>query len=410
MLTLPDARVLLVNVTGHDRPGLTHQLTEVLAHFEARVLDVGQAVIHNALTLGILIELTDAMKSSALFAELLLKAHNLGVQVRFSAITGEEYEQWVASGNKRRFIITLLGPCIDASHLAAVSGILAEGSLNIDRIDRLSGRVPLADHDEGCTRTCIEISASGSLSDEDSVRARLAQLTEEFDIDIAFQHESIFRRNRRLVAFDMDSTLIRAEVIDELAKLAGVGDQVSAITEAAMRGELDFQASFRKRLSLLKGLPEARLNEIIDKLPMMDGAERLVGTLKRLGYKTAILSGGFSFVGRELQKRLGIDYVHSNELAVAQGVVTGEVSGPIVDGARKAALLQEIAQAENLNMEQVIAVGDGANDLPMLSIAGLGIAFRAKPLVRKSARQAISTLGLDGILYLLGVRDREAGV
>ncbi|HYO84350.1 MAG TPA: ACT domain-containing protein, partial [Bryobacteraceae bacterium] len=273
MLTLPDARVLLVNVTGSDRPGLTHSLTDVLAHFDARILDVGQAVIHDALTLGILIELTDTMRTSGMFAELLLKAHDLGVQVRFSAITASEYSDWVSSGNKRRFIITLLGPCIDARHLSAVSGILAEATLNIDRIDRLSGRQPL--DGSSASRTCIEVSASGSLADEDSVRAKLAQLTDAFDIDIAVQHESIFRRNRRLVAFDMDSTLIQAEVIDELARLAGVGEQVSAITEAAMRGELDFQASFRKRLSLLRGLPESRLNEILDKLPLMDGAERL---------------------------------------------------------------------------------------------------------------------------------------
>jgi phosphoserine phosphatase len=254
------------------------------------------------------------------------------------------------------------------------------------------------------------VAASGSTVDEEAMRGALAHLTDEFDIDIAFQHDSIFRRNRRLVAFDMDSTLIRTEVIDELAALAGVGEEVSAITEAAMRGELDFKGSFRRRLALLKGLPESRLHEVLDRIPLMDGAERLIRTLKMLGYKTAILSGGFTFVGRELQRRLGIDYLHANELDVKEGAVTGEVSGEIVDGARKAALLQIIAREQNLSMEQVIAVGDGANDLPMLSIAGLGIAFRAKPLVRKSAQQAISTLGLDGILYLLGVRDRDAVV
>jgi phosphoserine phosphatase len=258
-------------------------------------------------------------------------------------------------------------------------------------------------------QVCVELAISGAAADEDAIRAQLVELTSETGIDIAFQTDDVYRRNRRLVAFDMDSTLIRAEVIDELAKVAGVGDQVAAITESAMRGELDFQASFRKRVGLLKGLPEAKLAEVSASIPLMDGAERLVSTLKRLGYKTAILSGGFTFVGRELQKKLGIDYLFANQLDVQEGAVTGEVLPPIIDGARKAQLLREIAASEGLDMQQVIAVGDGANDLPMLRLAGLGIAFRAKPVVRASARQAISTLGLDGILYLLGVRDRELG-
>jgi phosphoserine phosphatase len=258
-------------------------------------------------------------------------------------------------------------------------------------------------------QVCVELAISGAAADEDAIRAQLVELTSETGIDIAFQTDDVYRRNRRLVAFDMDSTLIRAEVIDELAKVAGVGEQVAAITESAMRGELDFQASFRKRVGLLKGLSEAKLAEVSASIPLMDGAERLVSTLKRLGYKTAILSGGFTFVGRELQKKLGIDYLFANQLDVQNGAVTGEVLPPIIDGARKAQLLREIAASEGLDMQQVIAVGDGANDLPMLRLAGLGIAFRAKPVVRASARQAISTLGLDGILYLLGVRDRELG-
>jgi phosphoserine phosphatase len=205
----------------------------------------------------------------------------------------------------------------------------------------------------------------------------------------------------------MDSTLIQGEVIDSLAAEAGVGDQVKAITESAMRGELDFQASFRRRVGLLKGLPERALQRVVDRIPLTDGAERLVSTLKRLGYKTAILSGGFTFFGRVLQARLGIDYLHANELEIRDGRVTGEVSSEIVDGAMKARRLEEIARAEGLSLEQTIAVGDGANDLPMLRLAGLGIAFRAKPLVRASADQSLASLGLDGILYLIGVRDRD---
>jgi phosphoserine phosphatase len=402
-----DCQVLLISITGHDKPGVTHSLTQILGGSGARILDIGQAVIHDALSLGILVELTNEIKSSSLLTDLLLKAHSLGIQIRFTAISGEDYQGWMNNQGKRRFLVTLLAPAITAAQIADVSGIIANAGLNIDRIDRLSGRTPLqATNLPG--RVCVELSVSGELADEDATRAALAHLTDSFDIDIAFQHDNAFRRNRRLVAFDMDSTLIQTEVIDELAKFAGVGNQVAGITEAAMRGELDFRASFRKRVSLLKGLPETALQTVTDSVPLMDGAERLTRTLRRLGYKMAILSGGFTFVGRELQRRLGIDYLHANELDIRDGIVTGEVKGEIVDGARKAALLEEIARSENLSMEQVIAVGDGANDLPMLNAAGLGIAFRAKPLVRQSAKQAISTIGLDGVLYLLGVRDREA--
>jgi phosphoserine phosphatase len=402
----PGSRVLHIDITGHDRAGVTHSLTGILARGNVRILDIGQAVIHEALALGMLIELTDDMTSSALLTDLLLEAHRLGVQIRFTAVSAEEYGAWVRGQGKGRYVISVLGPDLSAVHLAEVSGVIARAGLNIDRIDRLSGRTPLEQAASG-RRVCIELSASGDLTSEDDMRASLLALTHQFDIDVAFQHDNVYRRNRRLVAFDMDSTLIQTEVIDELARLAGVGDQVAAITEAAMRGELDFQASFRRRVGLLKGLPASALQRVVDTVPLMDGAERLISTLRSLGYKTAILSGGFTFMGRELQRRLGIDYLHSNELDIVDGVVTGEVKTEIVDGARKAYYLEQIARAEGLSMEQVIAVGDGANDLPMLRLAGLGIAFRAKPLVRQSARQAISTMGLDGILYLLGVRDRE---
>jgi phosphoserine phosphatase len=406
MRTRPQTPVLHIDITGHDHPGVTHSLTSILAGAGVRILDIGQAVIHDALALGLLVELTEEMKSSSLLTELLLKAHELGVQIRFTTISADDYEAWVHGQGKGRYLITVLGPVLTAAHLAAVSGVIASVGLNIDRIDRLSGRTRL---DTGLAgRTCVELSTSGDLVSEGDMRARLMALTHEFDVDVAFQHDTVHRRNRRLVAFDMDSTLIRTEVIDELARLAGVGDKVAAITEAAMRGELDFQASFRRRMALLKGLPVTALQQVLDALPLMDGAERLTTTLRKLGYKTAILSGGFTFVGRELQRRLGIDYLHANELHVSGGVLTGEVHTEIVDGPCKARYLSEIARAEGLSMDQVIAVGDGANDLPMLRLAGLGIAFRAKPTVRESARQAISTMGLDGILYLLGVRDREA--
>lgn len=407
MAPFPDSRVLHIHITGPDRAGVTHALTGILARSGARILDIGQAVIHDALALGMLVELTDDMKTSPLLTELLLKAHELGVQIRFTASSGGDYDKWVQGQTKGRYLFSVLGTSLTAAHLADVSGAIAHAGLNIDRIDRLSGRTPL-EPVNGAGRICVELAASGTLGDESDLRAALMDLAARHEIDIAFQHDTAYRRHRRLVAFDMDSTLIRTEVIDELAKLAGVGEEVQAITEAAMRGELDFQTSFRRRVRLLKGLPESALEKVIASVPLMDGAERLISTLRGLGYKTAILSGGFTFVGRDLQRRLGIDYLRANDLDIRDGVVTGEVIEPIVDGECKARYLAEIARAEGLNMEQVIAVGDGANDLPMLGLAGLGIAFRAKPVVRQSARQSLSTIGLDGILYLIGVRDREA--
>jgi len=318
------ASALLIRITGHDRPGVTHALTTILSRYDARVLDIGQAVIHDGLALGILVELPAALRSSALLSDLLLESHRLGVEVQFSASSAEEYETWVSAQSRQRFIITVLGPAITAAHLASASGILAAAGLNIDRIDRLSSRTPLTPAD-GQQRFCVELTATAAADvDEDRVRTELARLTETGDLDVAFQHDSIFRRNRRLVAFDMDSTLIRGEVIDELSRSAGVFDQVSAITERAMRGELDFQQSFRRRVALLKGLPESALAEIVERMPLTDGAERLVATLKRLGYKTAILSGGFTFFGRVLQQRLGIDHLHANTLDVRDGIVTGE--------------------------------------------------------------------------------------
>lgn len=399
--------IILINISGEDKPGVTSAITSILAQYQANILDIGQAVIHDNLNLGILTEIPQAFEASPVVKDILYRTHELGMQVKFLPISEESYSHWVGQQGKARHIVTLLARKVTARQISEVTAVAAKHGLNIDNINRLSGRVDL-DYFTEQTKACVEFSARGEVADLSALRADFMELSARLDVDIACQEDNVYRRNRRLVCFDMDSTLIEAEVIDELAKAAGVGDEVVAITEAAMRGELDFKESFARRMALLKGLDESVLADIAERLPVTEGAERLISTLKKLGYKTAILSGGFNYFGRYLQGKLGIDYVYANELEVEDGKVTGNVAGTVVDGQRKAELLRELADKENLSLEQVIAVGDGANDLPMLSIAGLGIAFRAKPLVQASAKQSISTLGLDGILYLIGFRDRDA--
>lgn len=399
--------IILLTLSGEDKPGVTSAITAILANHEVNILDMGQAVIHNTLSLGMLIQVPSEAETSPLLRDLLFQAHALNLQVKFEPVSEGDYQAWVDRQGKQRHIITLLARRISAGHIARVTEIAASHGLNIDNISRLSGRVSLNEDTGSRTRACVEFSVRGMPSDDTALREAFLKAAAELDVDIAFQKDDIYRRNRRLVVFDMDSTLIEAEVIDELAKEAGVGDQVVAITESAMRGEIDFNESFRRRVGLLKGLDAAVLERIAQRLPLTEGVEELVSTLKGLGFKTAILSGGFTYFGRYLQEKLGFDYVYANELDIRDGKVSGEVTGSIVNGERKAQLLREIAEKEGVRLEQTIAVGDGANDLPMLSIAGLGIAFRAKPLVRRSAKQAISTLGLDGILYLIGFRDRD---
>jgi len=395
--------IILLNINGADRPGVTAALTEILAKNNAAILDIGQADIHNNLSLGILFQSCEG-NSGDILKELLFKSYELDVNVRFNPITEQDYRKWVDMQGKNRYIITILGRKLTARQIAGVTRIVADQGMNIDDIKRLTGRIPL-DEDARTPKASVEFSVRGTPCDKELMKAEFMKLSAEQVMDISFQEDSMYRRMRRLICFDMDSTLIETEVIDELAVRAGVGDQVKAITESAMRGEIDFSESFRQRCSLLKGLDVSVMQEIAENLPITEGVDRLMRILKKVGFKIAILSGGFTYFGNYLKQKYNIDYVYANELEVENGKLTGRYVGDIVDGKRKAELLRLIAQVENVDIRQTVAVGDGANDLPMISIAGLGIAFHAKPKVKENAKQSISTIGLDDILYFLGYKD-----
>ncbi len=395
--------IIQINISGEDKPGLTSSLTGILACHDAFILDIGQSNIHRTMTLGILF-MTTTERSGQIMKELLFKASEMNMTIRFEPITKEQYSDWVSGQGKNRYIITMVGRKITAEHISNVTRAISEEGLNIDDINRLTGRMPL-DEDERAPKTSIEFSVRGTLSDKGHFQRALMELAKRGEVDISFQKDGIFRRSRRLICFDMDSTLITTEVIDELADRAGVGREVREITERAMRGEIDFRESFEQRVALLKGLDISVMEDIAINLPITEGVDRMMTILKRVGYKTAILSGGFNYFGNYLKRKFGFDYVYANELEVEDGKLTGRYTGEIVDGARKAELLRLLCQFENIDIQQSVAVGDGANDLPMLNIAGLGIAFHAKPKVRATARQSISTVGLDGILYFLGLKD-----
>lgn len=397
-----NTEIIQINITGEDRPGITSSLTEILAKHDAIVLDIGQANIHYSLALGILFK-TTRENSGEILKQLLFKASELGIQIRFTPVSVREYSNWVSLQGKDRYIITVLGRQITADNIARLTKCLAENGLNIDSIKRLTGRIPF-DEAEHTIKSCIELSVRGQVKDDKSLRSRILSMAGN-GVDISLQRDDIYRRSRRLICFDMDSTLITTEVINELAKRAGVGDKVSAITESAMRGEIDFKESFTRRVALLKGLDSSVMEDIAQNLPYTEGLERMIAMLKKVGYKTAILSGGFTYFSDHMQKMFGFDYVFANELEIVDGKLTGRYLGEVVDGTRKANLLKYLCQKEGIELAQAIAVGDGANDLPMLNLAGLGIAFHAKPKVQSTAKQAISTIGLDGILYFLGLKD-----
>ncbi len=395
--------IIMMSISGEDRPGVTAVLTEVLAKHNALILDIGQADIHNNLTLGILFQTTGS-NSGEVLKDLLFKSYDLNVNIKFNPISEEDYMKWVGMQGRNRYIITILGRRLTARQIASVAQIVADQGMNIDDIRRLTGRIPL-DETQRAPKASVEFSVRGTPRDREEMQMNFMKISADQQMDISFQEDGMYRRMRRLICFDMDSTLIETEVIDELAIRAGVGDRVKAITEAAMRGEIDFCESFKQRCALLEGLDVSVMQEIAENLPITEGVDRLMRILKKVGFKIAILSGGFTYFGNYLKQKYNIDYVYANELEIVDGKLTGRHLGDIVDGKRKAELLRLIAQVENVDIRQTVAVGDGANDLPMLSIAGLGIAFHAKPKVKENAQQSISTIGLDGILYFLGYKD-----
>ncbi len=399
---------ILISIQGIDRPGLTAEVMEILAKYNATVLDIGQSNIHSTLSLGVLIR-ADVLVSGQIMRELLFRANDLNVNITFQPITDDDYEAWVGRQGKHRYILTLIGRELSASQIFAAANVITEQKLNIDAIRRLTGRVSIM-HPDRNTRSCIEFSLRGDPVSRQNMQSELMRLSSEMGFDFSLQKDDMYRRMRRLICFDMDSTLIQTECIDELAKRAGVGDQVSAITASAMRGEIDFKESFTRRVALLKGLDASVMQDIAEHLPITEGVDKVMKVLKTSGYKIAILSGGFTYFGQYMQRKYGIDYVYANELEIGEdGKLTGHYLGEIVDGHRKAELLKLIAQVEKINLAQTIAVGDGANDLPMINEAGLGIAFHAKPKVKATANQSISTIGLDGVLYFLGFKDSYLG-
>ena len=400
--------LILIRITGQDRPGLTTAVMSILACYNAHVLDIGQADIHSTLSLGILIRI-DEQGAGQVMKELLFKATELGVNIGFAPVTDDEYEDWVNRQGKNRYILTIIGRSLSARNIEEATRVITEQGVNIDSILRLTGRQSIRKSNQN-VRACIEFSLRGTPKDYRQMQADLMQMSHEQGIDFSLQKDNMYRRMRRLICFDMDSTLIQTECIDELAKRAGVGEQVAAITECAMRGEIDFKKSFTERVALLKGLDADVMKDIAETMPITEGVDRLMTVLKQCGYKIAILSGGFTYFGEYLQRKYGIDYIYANELEIDENnKLTGRYLGDIVDGKRKAELLKLLAQVEKVNLAQTIAVGDGANDLPMLSEAGLGIAFHAKPRVQANAEQNITTIGLDGVLYFLGFKDSYLG-
>ncbi|WP_371781421.1 phosphoserine phosphatase SerB [Streptosporangium subroseum] len=389
-------RTLLITLTGPDRPGVTSRLFSVLSSFPVVVADVEQVVIRGRLTLGVLVSYAGEAPTGtggtlgALWTAVERTAEDLGLQVELS--TGSDPKERRRRG---RLHVTVLGAPLQPAAMAGIAGRIAAAGANIDRIERLSN-YPV---------TCIELAVSGA--DPDTLRAELAVEAHTQQVDVAVQRTGLHRRAKRLIVMDVDSTLIQGEVIELLAAHAGCLEEVARVTEEAMRGELDFAESLRRRVALLEGLSEEVFEKVREEVVLTPGARTLVRTLKRLDYRFAIVSGGFTQLTDALVKDLGIDYSAANTLEVVDGLLTGRVIGEIVDRPGKARALERFALEAGIPISQTVAIGDGANDLDMIAKAGLGIAFNAKPVVRRAADAAVNVPYLDSILYLLGIPRAE---
>lgn len=393
---MPKRKALLVSVTGPDQPGITAALTEIMAESDVRLLDIEQVVTQSILSLSILIELDGAEEGERhLLRDLLFRAHEFGLSMEFKVVRPTEI---LKKAPVQNYVVTCLGPAVTLRVIAKLATLLSEERVNIQKINTIARK----------QLECIELTLSTTKPiDPRLLTRKLLHLNAEFGVDIAVQEENLFRRAKRLIVMDMDSTLVQIEGIDELAKEAGVGEKVVSITHRAMNGEISFPEALRERVRLLKGLPVGVLEKVCKRMPFTPGAKELVSILKKLGYRTAVLSGGFDYFSARVKESLGLDYAYSNTLEIKEGVLTGEIVGEIVDGKKKAALMEEIARKEGVTLDQVIAIGDGANDLPMITRAGLGIAFNAKPRVREEAHYSITQKNLDSILYLLGITEKD---
>jgi phosphoserine phosphatase len=397
MTSTPARQCVLITVSGPDQPGITAALAEIIAAAGAEILDMEQVVIQGLLSLSMVLDHgEDGARGRPVLKDLLFRAKEFGLDMNFRVLPAEEV---LRPREHHRQVLTLIGHAeLTAGAIARVAQVLARHGCNIEKIQRL---------DEGRAR-CLELLVD--LRDPaqlDALKSALLPVGNEFALDLALQPDNLFRRVKRLVVMDLDSTLVQAEAIDELARLAHCEEAVRAITARAMNGEMDFAEALRRRVALLRGLGLTQLETVAERLPLTEGAETLIRILKRLGYRTAIISGGFEFFCERVRRRLGIDTAHANRLEIEDGRLTGRVLDPIIDGARKAVLMEEIARREGLRLDQVIAVGDGANDLPMLRAAGLGIAFNAKPVVRAAARHSLNQSRLDSILFLLGISQKD---
>ncbi|MBT3583258.1 MAG: phosphoserine phosphatase SerB [Halobacteriovoraceae bacterium] len=385
---------VLITVAGPDNPGITQSLMQIIDDHNGQIADMGQAVTHGLLSLSILLSSnTSAGEEASVLKDLLFEANKMGLNLTYQYLNmGETISP---PGSNHKFILNCVAvEDLTASFMLALSQLLAKNSVNILRINNVS---------PGNFKSLEITTTLPRDTDLKFLKEQLLNISTEHHVDMAFLKDNVFRRSKRLIVFDMDSTLIQTEVIDEMAEVMGVGDEVRAITEMAMNGELDFDESLKQRVSKIKGITEGQLKAVLDKLPLTQGAEEFINTVKNLGYKVGIISGGFTYFAEALKEKLGLDYAFANELEIKNGAFTGQILGQIVNATQKAMILKVIAQQEKIALEQVVAIGDGANDLPMLSAAGLGIAFHAKDIVKKSAEQHLSHGPMTTILYFLGI-------